>query len=138
MDWAEAKEAKRKSLEVLDTIDFIPFIKLCDGSEIDILREKMSNKYNYTELTNNEFMHGYLFNVIGDNDLIEYLRERYDDITIYEDTCYTIRYKHNDIPKNQVVEDFMDKYDTYSMTLQEIIEEAIKYGKEEAKQLNYE
>ena len=74
--------SKRKSLVVLDSIDFMPFLKLCDESEIDILREKMSNKYNYTELTNNEFMHGYLFNVIGDNDLIKYLRERYDDITI--------------------------------------------------------
>ena len=131
MDWAEAKEAKRKSLEVLDTLDFMPFLKLCDGSEIDILREKMSNKYNYTELTNNEFMHGYLFNVIGDNDLITYLRERYDDdITIYEDTHYTIKYKHNDTPKNQIVEEFIEKYDIYSMTLREIIEEAIKYGKE--------
>ena len=131
MNWEEAKEAKRKSLEVLDTIDFMPFLKLCDGSEIDILREKLSNKYKYTELTDNEFMHGYLFNVIGDNDLIKYLRERYgDDITIYEDTCYTIRYKHNDTPKNQIVEDFIEKYDIYSMTLQEIIEEAIKYGKE--------
>lgn len=131
MNWEEAKEAKRKSLEVLDTIDFMPFLKLCDGSEIDILREKLSNKYNYTELTDNEFMHGYLFNVIGDNDLIKYLRERYgDDITIYEDTCYIIRYKHNDTPKNQIVEDFIGKYDIYSMTLQEIIEEAIKYGKE--------
>ena len=115
MNWEEAKEATRKSLEVLDTIDFIPFLKLCDGSEIDILREKLSNKYNHTELTNNEFMRGYLLNVIGDNDLITYLRKRYDDITIYEDTCYTIRYKHND---------------THSMTLREIIDEAIKYGKE--------
>ncbi len=131
MNWEEAKEAKRKSLEVLDTIDFMPFIKLCDGSEIDILREKMSNKYNYTELTNNEFMHGYLFNVISDNALIKYLRERYDDdIAIYEDTHYIIRYTHNDTPKNQIVEDFIEEYDIYSMTLQEIIEEAIKYGKE--------
>ena len=91
MDWEEAKEAKRKSLEVLD---------------------------------------GYLFNVIGDNDLIKYLRERYEDITIYEDTHYTIKYKHNDIPKNQVVEDFIEKHDIYSMTLHEVIEAAINYGKE--------
>lgn len=131
MNWEEAKEAKRNSLGVLDTIDFMPFLKLCDGSEIDILREKLSNKYNYTELTDNEFMHGYLFNVIGDNDLVKYLRERYDgDITIYEDTHYTIKYKHDDTPKNQIVEDFIEKYDIYSMTLHEIIEASIKYGKE--------
>lgn len=59
MNWKEYEEAYSKSIEILDTIDFMPYIKLCDGSDIDILREKMSNEYNYTEITNNEFREQY-------------------------------------------------------------------------------
>lgn len=130
MNWKEYKEAYSKSIEILDTIDFMPYIKLCDGSDIDILREKMSNEYNYTETTNNEFMQGCLFNVIGDDELISYLINRYgSDISISQINQIKLYCKTNDIPKNQVVEDFIDNHDIHSMTLREIIEEAIKYGK---------
>lgn len=131
MNWEEYKEAYSKSIEILDTIDFMPYIKLCDGSDIDILREKMSNEYNYTEITNNEFMQGCLFNVIGDDNLISYLINRYGaDISVSQINQIKLYCKTNDIPKNQIVEDFIDNHDIYSMTLREIIEEAIKYGKE--------
>lgn len=89
MDW---KEAFNKTIEIFDTIDFMPFLKQSD--DLDFLREKMSDVYDDTELTNNDFMKGYLFNVVTDEELVTYLKERYkDDIIIYDYTCYKIKCK---------------------------------------------
>lgn len=132
MTLEEHREAVNKTIAVLDTIDFIPFLK--ESDDLDFLRAKMSNVFDDTELTNNEYMKGYLFNVITDEELVNYLKERYkDDIIIYDYTCYKIECKKNDAPKDKFIKELIDGYNMCLLNLQEVIEAAIKHGKEEAK-----
>ena len=56
-------------------------------------------------------MKGYLFNVITDEELVNYLKERYkDDIIIYDYTCYKIECKKNDAPKDKFIKEIIDGY----------------------------
>ena len=110
----------------------MPFLKQSD--DLDFLRKKMSDVYDDTKLTNNDFMKGYLFNVVTDERLVTYLKERYkDDIIIYDYICYKIECKKNDALKDKFIKELIDGYNMCSLNLQEVIEAAIKYGKEEAK-----
>jgi len=132
MTLQEHREAVNKTIAVLDTIDFIPFLK--ESDDLDFLRTRMSNVFDDTKLTNNEYMEGYLFNVITDEKLVDYLKERYkDDICIYDYTCYKIEYKKANTPEDKFIKELINEYNICSLNLREVIEAAIKHGKEEAK-----
>ena len=129
MTLQEHREAFNKTIEIFDTIDFMPFLKQSD--DLDFLRKKMSDVYDDTELTNNDFMKGFLFNVVTDERLVTYLKERYkDDIIIYDYTCYKIECKKNDAPKDKFIEELINEYNMCSLNLREVIEAAIKHGME--------
>ena len=77
MDHQEYEAALAFTYRTLDAIDLIPYIKSSYSSEE--LMEKLRRKYNNSPLTNNNYMEGYLFNVINEVEFIEYLEKRYPD-----------------------------------------------------------
>lgn len=74
--------ARKKVKEVYDTIDFTPYLKGCNT--LNELREVMGEKYNYTEITKNDFMRGCFFNTMTDGALMKYLEDRYGKCIDFE------------------------------------------------------
>ena len=75
MTWNEYFAAHKKVKEVYDTIDFTPYFM--EGNTLNELREVMGEKYDNTEITDNDFMRGCFFNTMTDGALMEYLKNRY-------------------------------------------------------------
>lgn len=66
--------------KTLDKIDFLPYIKKYKGKNIDELVVAIKSDYDHTELTDNPWCEGYIFNNLSDIELIDYLEKRYSGI----------------------------------------------------------
>lgn len=77
MDWIENE---KKNLEFLDTIDFIPYLKK-NGSIKEVINGIQTDYSNKNMIP--DFLEGYVFNNITDEEVLLYLRDRYN-ITAYE------------------------------------------------------
>ena len=73
----EIENAMEFSYRTLDTIDFLPFIEKHRGGKFNDLRFEVEQKYDETELTNNEILEGCIFNWLTDDEIVEYLEKRY-------------------------------------------------------------
>lgn len=85
--------ATKAQKEVLDKIDFLPYIKNAHNENILHLMFAVEKDYDNTELTNNEFLEGDTFNWISVDEFVSYLRERYPkNFDYYEVTEYRVVY----------------------------------------------
>ncbi len=66
-----------ETYKLLDTIDFLPFIKKHKGDKFSDFTSELEQKYDGTEFTHNYIMEGYIFNWLSDIELAEYLEKRY-------------------------------------------------------------
>ncbi len=65
------------TFNLLDKIDFLPFIKKHKGGRFLDLTFEIEQKYDGTEFTQNDVMEGFIFNWLSDIELAEYLEHRY-------------------------------------------------------------
>jgi len=80
-----------ENYNVLDQIDFEPYIEKYRGKEIYELMDILEDDFNNTPLvTNNEYLEGCLFNWINEVELIDYLESRYSTFRIRESIKYYI------------------------------------------------
>ena len=93
MTYEEHHEALEFTYHFLDTfVDFEPFLERCET--LEELRDAVWAEYYDTELVNNKYMQGNIFNVMSDHNLIKYLKKRYGDrFSAYEYTTYNISLK---------------------------------------------
>lgn len=88
-----SKRATKAQKEVLDKIEFLPYIKDAHNKNILRLMEAVEKDYDNTELTNNEFLEGDTFNWISVNEFLDYLYKRYPkNFDWYEVTEYRVVY----------------------------------------------
>ena len=66
--------------KILDKIDFLPYIKKFKGQNIAELICAVETDYDSTVLTDNPCCEGYIFNQVSSDELIDYLKTRYDSI----------------------------------------------------------
>lgn len=66
-----------ETYKLLDTIDFLPFIKKHKGDTLSNLTFELEQKYDGTEFTQNDIMEGFIFNWLTETELAEYLEKRY-------------------------------------------------------------
>lgn len=80
MNYKEFKKMEEFSYDFYDTIDFEPFFLNGDNIEMDVstLMNRIELYYDeqHPELLPKE-MHGFFFNYIGDEEFVDYLKERY-------------------------------------------------------------
>jgi predicted HTH transcriptional regulator len=70
---------ERNNYKTLDKIDFLPYIDKFKGQDIHKMVDAINNDYNHTEITDNEWCEGYIFNWISVYELIDYIKKRYND-----------------------------------------------------------
>ena len=79
-----------ENYKILDSIDFIEWIDAFKGKEVYQMMEAMEDAYGKTCI-DNEYLEGFLFNYIGESELIEYLENRYkNSFKVRESTKYYI------------------------------------------------
>lgn len=87
--------ASKVQKEVLDKIDFLPYIKDANNKNIIRLMEAVEKDYDNTELTNNKFLEGDTFNWISVDEFLSYLLKRYPkNFDYYEVTEYRVVYNN--------------------------------------------
>ena len=90
-DWKKAEELTYK---ILDSIDLVPYIKKWVDDDVRCLMDELEDEYDESPAVCNKLMQGYLFNVIGPEEFIDYLEKRYEGkFTTYEVTIRNIRFK---------------------------------------------
>lgn len=90
-DWKKAEEL---TYSILDSIDLVPHIKKYVDDDVRCLMDELELEYGDSEQTDNELMQGFLFNVIGPEEFIDYLEKRYEGkFTTYEMTIRNIIFK---------------------------------------------
>jgi len=79
------------NIKVLDSIDFLPYIKKFKGDTVGSLIDAVEEDFDGTEITNNDYLMGYIFNWFGMHDIVQYLTRRYpNDFNTIEVTDYHI------------------------------------------------
>jgi len=73
------KEMMQFQYNVLDQIDFKPFINKHKGEKFDNLISDVMKTYNNTELSNVPPLNGDIFNCISDDELLDYLSTGYPE-----------------------------------------------------------
>ena len=90
-DWKKAEEL---TYSILDSIDLVPYIKKHNNENIYGLINELEDEYDESPAVCNKLMQGYLFNVIGPEEFIDYLEKRYEGkFTTYEVTIRNIIFK---------------------------------------------
>lgn len=74
--------------ETLDKIDFLPYIEKYKGKEFWEMKTAVEDDYDYTELTNNDVLEGCTFNWYSEDEIIDYLQNRYPDKFRVIEICY--------------------------------------------------
>lgn len=84
MTWKESLEWQKKEKAFLDTLDLQPFF--VSGASIYDIMEEIEDKYGnlYTEEV-------FIFNCMDSIDFIDYIRQRYENINIYEYLDWRVR-----------------------------------------------
>ena len=74
------KDYTSENIKILDSIDFSPYFKYIKrGEKIDNFFDAIENDFNNTDLTNNDILEGFVFNWLGESELIEYFEYRYPE-----------------------------------------------------------
>lgn len=63
--------------QILDTIELLPYIERFKRKDLTELIHAIEDDYNNTELTNNEYLEGYIFNWLTVEEIIDYFQKRY-------------------------------------------------------------
>ena len=90
MDGYDYKTMMERQYAYLDKIDMEKYLRNCSSDNIQILMNDIEKDYNNTELTNNDFLEGFIFNVCDEYEFIEYLRKRYGERFNSYDITYTM------------------------------------------------
>lgn len=81
-------------IATLDKIDFAKYFKEYEGVRFEDLMSLIEDDYNDTELSNNDVLEGYIFNLIEQEELIEYLKKRYKGrLQIYKYIYHTFKFQ---------------------------------------------
>ena len=75
MNYDEYKMALEETKKIFDSIDFVYYIE--NSRTLDDLRNALEERFDFTEITNNPYMQGSLFNVVSDSEFMDYIEERY-------------------------------------------------------------
>lgn len=88
----ECQKFLKRNLEILDEIDFIPYLQKC--TNINMIYELVQDNYNESELTKNDICEGLIFNWLDMYDFMNYLLDRYQsNLLIYEpEQIYNFKY----------------------------------------------
>ena len=73
-DWKKAEEL---TYSILDSIDLVPYLKRHNNEDIYGLIDELEDEYDESPEVSNELLQGCLFNVIGEEEFIDYLEKRY-------------------------------------------------------------
>jgi len=76
-DYTDYQATMEKQYEYLDKIDIEKYMLNCPSGSITDLMSSISYDYDDTELTNNDFLDGCIFNVCDEDEFIKYLQKRY-------------------------------------------------------------
>lgn len=78
----------KENIKVLDTIDFSPFFKYIEkGQSVWNFLNAIEDKFDYTQLVNNDICEGYIFNWLSESEIVEYFEKRYPNE--FKTTTYT-------------------------------------------------
>lgn len=76
----------------LDKIDIEKYMKNCTSSRVSELMYAIERDYDYTELTDNDFLEGFIFNNCSEEEFIEYISRRFGKrLYVHEVSYYTFR-----------------------------------------------
>lgn len=71
------EEEMAKQFSYLDQIDIEKYMKNCTTGKIGELINAIERDYDNTDLTDNDFLQGCIFNYCNEEEFVEYLAERY-------------------------------------------------------------
>ena len=84
------KKMMETQYSYLDKIDIEKYMKNCTSSRISDLIYAIERDYDDTELTDNDFLEGFIFNYCNEEEFVEYLTRRFGErIYISEVSYYT-------------------------------------------------
>lgn len=90
MEGYDYKTMMEKQYAYLDKIDMEKYLRNCSSDDVSDLMSNIEKDYNNTELTNNDFLKGFIFNVCDEYEFIEYLRKRYGERFHSYDVTHTM------------------------------------------------
>lgn len=68
----------KENIKILDSIDFSPYFKhIKRGENVWTFFNAIEDEFDHTQLANNDILEGYIFNWLGEIELIEYFEKRY-------------------------------------------------------------
>lgn len=76
--------------KALDSIDLVPFFEKHEGERLDDLIIELKDIYDGTELTNNEYLEGCIFNQMPYEEFIEYLVKRYGEKYVFPEYTFNV------------------------------------------------